>query len=309
MPELPPPITDLGEQFAPIRELRARAAAGDIAGVLDELANARARDEQEYVELTDALSGRVELDGPLRDHLARCPDDRRATVLKAARGIAHAWQVRGGYKAEFTSADQFTRFWTLLRAVEQDLIRLCASQPNDPQPWALRLRTARGLELGANETRRRYDRLAELDPRHTDGQRQLLQQLCPKWGGTWDLAFAFARECVSSADDGSPALALIAAAHLERWLDEPKYVKGPGVLAEVDAAADRLLGAPATSRFGWVAAHSDFAVLYAVAGRTERAVPHFRILGPAVAESPWDYSIGARKQVTAVRTAALAGAR
>lgn len=306
---MPAPITDLGEQFAHVRDLRRLAAAGDLSRVLNELDAARAREEQEYVDLTWALTARVEIDGPITAFLGEHPWDRRATCLRAARGIEQAFQVRGRGMAANVTADRFRQFWGILRAVEQDLIRLCAIEPSDPQPWHLRLVTARGLELGVGEARRRYERLAEHDPSHVAAQRQLLQQLCPKWGGTWDDAFAFVRDCVTRAQPGSMSFALIATVNLERWLDEPRHLHRSGVLDEVDAAADRLLAGPPTSRFGWIEAHSDFAVLYAIAGRSDRAAAHFRILGPALAEQPWDYTLGVRKQVESIRTAALAGVR
>ena len=83
-----------------------------------------------------------------------------------------------------------------------------------------RLITARGLRLGLSEARRRYHRLAEIDPYHLPGQWQYLQQLCPKSGGDWARTHAFARETAEAAPPGSFGPVLVAEAHLEHWLEE-----------------------------------------------------------------------------------------
>ncbi|GAA1897419.1 hypothetical protein [Asanoa iriomotensis] len=75
----------------------------------------------------------------------------------------------------------------------------------DNADWTARLTTARGLEMGQAEARRRYDRLAALDPHHLPGQRQLLQQLCAKWGWSLEDMHAFATEATSRLSDGAHA--------------------------------------------------------------------------------------------------------
>ena len=59
------------------------------------------------------------------------------------------------------------------RGAEQVLLRLCAEDPEDPEPWHLRLWWPRLLGLPRGEARRRYVRLHDADPHHHAGQRRI----------------------------------------------------------------------------------------------------------------------------------------
>jgi hypothetical protein len=139
------------------------------------------------------------IDGLLRYILDSRPDDTAAAAMLGAHLIIMAWKVRTRARAAQVGPEQFERFQEHLRQAEQVLMAAAAHDPRDAAVWVERLFTARGLQLGLSEARRRYDRLARVDPHNLPGQRQLLQSLCPKWGGTWDGAHAFARECMLAA--------------------------------------------------------------------------------------------------------------
>ncbi|NEE53474.1 hypothetical protein G3M55_53870, partial [Streptomyces sp. SID8455] len=83
-----------------------------------------------------------------------------ARTLLAARYINVGWDIRSSYRAEHVSREQFQEFHAWLRRAERLLIGVCADEPAYALAWMYRLTTARGLELGASEVRRRYDRLA-----------------------------------------------------------------------------------------------------------------------------------------------------
>jgi hypothetical protein len=307
----PSPVTDLTEDFAELADLRRRAVGGDLVGALADLTSLRANHADDLSLASLVLAETDGIDAPLDQLLAEQPADREARSLWAHRAIVTGWAIRTGRQAEDVSEQQFTAFHERLRAAEQALIRLCAEDPADAHAWSLRLVTARGLELGLGESRRRYDRLRAVDPHHVVGQRAFLQVLCPKWGGDWDQVFALAREVSSAARPGSLETTLVVNAHLERWLEEQGggdrgYLVRPEVLSEIERAADRFLAAPCPSAFGWVVPHTELAVLFGVAGRRDRSAAHFRALGPALAETPWAYASAHHELLEGIRGAALA---
>ncbi|MDP9951537.1 MULTISPECIES: hypothetical protein [Streptomyces] len=218
-----------------------------------------------------------------------------ARTLLAARYIDVGWDIRSAYTAEHVSREQFQQFHGWLRRAEQLLIGVCADEPSYALAWSYRLTTARGLELGASEARRRYDRLAEHHPHHIQAQILLLQQLCPKWGGRWEETFGFARGCLDAAPAGSHAGRLVAQAHLERWMDDSDdrpsgYLRSAEVRDEILAAADRSVRHPDyRPGFHWVGDHNGFAGALSLGGHYREAAPYFRTLGDKATELPWGY--------------------
>ncbi|MFI1149070.1 hypothetical protein [Streptomyces sp. NPDC020817] len=236
----------------------------------------------------------------LNQVMAGDPRDPLVRTLLADRLIQTGWGIRSGYRARHVSREQFQQFHAFLRRAEVLLIDVCAEYPDHALAWYLRVITSRGLELGPGETRRRYERLAEHHPHHYSGQQQLLQQICPKWGGTWESAHGFAEECAKAAPPGSPNGALVAVAQLEQYLELREkegdraagtYLRTPGAhQALLDAAARSVLHPAARAdAYQLVGAHSAFAAAHCAAGRHAEAAAHFRALGDRASEFPWSY--------------------
>lgn len=236
----------------------------------------------------------------LNQAMARDRRDPLARSLLADRLIQVGWGIRSSYRAHHVSQGQFRQFHGFLRRAEALLIDVCAEHPDHALAWYLRTITARGLELGASETRRRYDRLSEHHPHHYSAQMQVLQQLCPKWGGTWESAHGFADECAKAAPAGSPNGALVAVVQMEQYLalaeggtkrPAETYLRAPENHARLLAAAavSALHPAARTDAYAYVGAHSAFAAVHSAARRPAEAAPHFRALGDRATEFPWSY--------------------
>ena len=221
-----------------------------------------------------------------------------ARVLLADTLIAAGWAVRSDARAKDVSREQFSSSHDYLRRAEQLLIDVVADDPGCALAWYLRITTARGLELGQAEARRRYDRLAEHRPHFFAAQAQLLQQLCPKWSGTWDAVHAFARECLKDAPAGGLGAGVTAHAYIEHWLDldggaDDALLRDPDSIAELRDAARRLVGAPVLGRgYHRPTAHGGFAFLFGELRRPADTTPHFDVLAacPSLGGSPlpWD---------------------
>ena len=239
------------------------------------------------------------------------PGDPLPRALLAERYVYIGWDIRSGARAQHVSHDQFTQFHAWLRKAEQILIEVCAEHPAYAPAWTARLMTARGLQLGHAEARRRYERLSAHHPHHYRAQGQLLQQLCPKWSGSWEAAHGFARECATAAPDGSNSGALVALAHIEHWLElggpeGAAYMRGIPVRDDLRHAAQVSVLHPA-HRPDWnsVGAHNAFAFAFSIGGHFADAAPHFSFLGDRATESPWWYTSDKKAAYLKYRKSAL----
>lgn len=220
-----------------------------------------------------------------------------ARTLLGARFIVMAWEARGRTFAKDVDPSQWQFFFGYLERAERLLAEATAMDPTNAAAWTERVILARGLELGLDEGRHRYEQAAEHCDAPYTAQRQLLQNLCPKWGGSVDELHAFARDCLKCAPPGSLAGAVVANAHVEHALDimmaegalaAEEYIGQREVRDEIAAAAAHTVLHPEHRPWhGWVSAHSVFAFAL-VTGGDPRAVPHFEALGSRVCPYPWE---------------------
>jgi uncharacterized protein (DUF427 family) len=172
--------------------------------------------------------------------------------------------------------------------------------------------------LGQAEARRRYERIMRVVPQFYPAQDAMIQQLCPKWSGSYEAMHGFAVESTKSSPPGSVNGAVVAEAHIEHWLlldrDEGKrvavaYLKRPDVQQELLWAAGHSVLNPAfRPAVGWVGAHSSFAMAFSLAENYPAAAAHFNALligGNLADESPWNYLGDAATQFVAHRDRAF----
>lgn len=237
--------------------------------------------------------------------------DTLAATAYAARLVVQGWEIRTGARARDVSREQFEAFHDHLKRAERLLIDVTARDPSLLAAWVWRLKTARGLELGHAEARRRHDQVAKQDPHFLPAQLQYLQQICPKWGGSYEEMHGYATERALAAPPGSPNPVLVAVAHIEHWLEldppaDERYFADGRVHEEIQQAAERSVLHPDHQRTpGWVAAASTFAMALSMIGDEARAARCFAALGPLAEEFPWYYLGDAPKVFTERRARAL----
>lgn len=286
--------------------VRHAIAAGDPAQIVAALAAAGGDADRGWV-----MNAVAETDPfvSLGERRIDTPDGRLIMVLEAHCLVHRAWRHRGRAAAEHTTRDQMDRFRADLVAAERLLTTVIAADPAQVDAWALRVTTARGLQLGIGELRRRYDRLMALSPRHLPAQRDMLQAMCPKWFGTWPEAFSFARDLQTDASPGGLEGIVIVEAHLEGWAEHgPAYLAQEAVIAEVVAAAEISVMHPDFQPVpGWREAHSAFALFFSLADLPGHAAVHFHALGDHPVESRWSYLPDPARQFALHRSTALGG--
>ena len=301
---------DQAAAFPELVELRESVRAADWTAI--ELFFAGLSDT-DMTAFATIVVGQVE---GAEDFLAGLPPTPLARRLHASRRIAKAWEIRSGYRAKHVSRDQFDGMHHQLRIAEPILIQLTAEDPADAVAWSLRLNTALGLQMGHSEARRRYDRLSRHVPHCYTAQTRLTQQLCPKWSGSFEALHAFGRECLESAPPGSLSPTIAAEAHLEHYFElegaeRSRYLLNVAVQKEIVAAAEKsVLHPDFNGGYHWPRAHGVYALLFAAMGQRERAAVHFKALGDARSEYPWQSASGdAAAYFGKLRDKALGGAK
>ena len=296
---VPAPNVDSLAAFPSARTLCAAAKARDWWTV-----NAgfdRITDPAEHREVLRGV-GLATDRGFAEEVFAREPTSALAGTLLAWRLIDDGWSIRSGSWARNVSGEQWKGFHEHLHRAEQLLIEVTARHPGYTSAWIERLHTARGLSLGQAEARRRYEAVIKVAPRFHPAQSIMIQQLCPKWSGSFEAMHGFAVECTKASPPGSVNGALVAEAHIEHWLLVDRddggraavaYLKRSDVQQELLWAAGHSVLNPACRPVvGWVGAHCSFAMAFSLAENYPAAAAHFQALyagGNLAEESPWNY--------------------
>ncbi len=225
---------------------------------------------------------RVAGGGPARSTLAG--------TLLGARLVWMAWQARGAARASYTSRRQFASFHEILGEAERMLGEVTAEEPGNIAAWTARLRTARGLEMGQAEANRRYERAVKARSHPLYAQLTHVQQLCPKWGGSFDQMLSFARRCADTSPPGSLNATAVAEAHLEHALEfGVGYMRQPAVLDEIRDAVARSVGHPDFRPVhGWAQAECSFSYALWLARDLPGAAARLAVLGNRITIYPWD---------------------
>nr|WP_296065513.1 hypothetical protein [uncultured Actinoplanes sp.] len=293
-------LLDPAAAYPEVTDLRAGLAARDwaaVRAVLDAAPGPVARTMLLRIGAGLDRKNTEGLEAFLRHAANSDARDGSAAAMLAFHLIDIGWEVRSGYRAEHVSRSQFATFHEWLRLAETVLREAIARHPHDPALWVARLTSARGLELGPAETRRRYDKLTAVDPHHLPGQIQFLQSLCPKWSGSWELLHPWCREAMLAAPPGAPQGGLVADGHLEHWME----IGGGGVgktylttvRGELHEAAERSVWHPDFGReHGWTYAANYFAMAFSLLDDQPAARRTFELLGNLGQEMPWQYLSG-----------------
>ncbi len=286
----PRPDFDVTAAYPEFGRVRNALAARDWAGVrtvVDGVAEPAGRTM--LVRFAATVPG---TEAFLREVLAGDPDEPVAGAVLGGRLVKAGWDIRTSARAQYVSPAQFRAFHEHLDRAEQVLIDAAARHPADLAVWCERLVSARGLQLGLAEVRRRYDRLAAHDPHHLPAQWQLLQSLCPKWSGSWEQMHAFARACMLAAPKGASNAVVVVTGHLERWIEDTSegYLSSPFARDEIYEAATRSVWDPNFRHGpGWVTVRSTFAMAFSLIGDHRAAAAQFAALDRFASEDPWHY--------------------
>lgn len=171
--------------------------------------------------------------------------------------------------------------------------------PSDPIAPSALIDVATGLGLDYAEMEKQFQRAVKADPSEFSPYFAKLTYLMPKWYGSEEQMFAFARETVNNAPADSLAPLVLAKAYWEmrdRSEDKGAYFRQPRVWAEVKSVYGLLCKRfPESSE-----RHNWFALTACLAGDYETAGEQLAIIGNNWLPPVWgshEYFIKVKREV------------
>ncbi|MFI9123548.1 hypothetical protein ACIGW0_29855 [Streptomyces bikiniensis] len=279
-----------------VLRLKEAAATADWATVREVL-EARAEGEGR-TELLWTVCDTAGVETWITDVAEAEPGAALPRLLAGLRHVSRGWEARTSARAEDVSREQFEVFHERLRTAERWLYEAAELEPGWASPWYCLQVSGRGLEVGPEVARRRFEATVRRAPYHLGAHQQQLQQVCRKWGGSHEEMHAFARASALGAPGGTLLGQLVAVAHVEEWLSldsgpDAAYIRRPEVAASLHEAADHSYRHPDFARRdGWLQVLNSFAMAFSLAGEREAARECFRASEGRVTEFPWSYLNG-----------------
>ncbi|MFC8078774.1 hypothetical protein ACFUN8_24950 [Streptomyces sp. NPDC057307] len=273
--------------------MRAAATSRDWAALRERLG--AIPDGQERTWLLGAVADVEGIERWIPAVIEAEPESTLALLVSGARRVSWAWEARSALRAMHVSRDQFKTFHERLRVAEDELYEVAEREPDWVAPWYFLQMAGRGLQVGQEAARLRFEAAVSRCPGHLGAHEQQLQQVCAKWSGSQEEMHGFARTSMLKSPEGSPLGELVALAHLEHWLDldggeDRAYIRRPDVVAELHEAADRSVRHPAYERpRDWIPTFNTFAMAFSLAGEKKAAAEFFNALEGRVTNFPWQY--------------------
>jgi hypothetical protein len=218
--------------------------------------------------------------------------------------IRDAWRIRGTDYAHSVDPAAWAPFHAGLTEAEGVLAEAVRVDPRSEAPWPGLLTTARGLSLGHDTARLRFEACQARAPFHPPACDAYLQSTCSKWSGDNRLMFQFARFIQTAAPPDSPARTALPVAHYEfvgaMRRDNPDfpymdYFTHPDIVGELTNGLAQFLAATPTPTppahlevLNWYA----WAVIPASAQSARCIEECFRRIGDRITYWPW-YAMGA----------------
>ncbi|MGW0860099.1 hypothetical protein [Streptomyces sp. NPDC002690] len=301
---------DSGDPEVP--RIRAAAAAADW-GTVRAILVARPESE-DRTELLWAVGETARVERWITEAAESEPDAALPRVVAGLRYLAWGWEARTSARATHVSREQFEVFHDRLRTAERWLYEAAEREPGWTSPWYGLQTTGRGLQVGQDVARRRFEATVRRDPHHLGAHAQQLQQVCDKWGGSHEEMHAFAHASAFGAPGGTLLGTLVADAHIEQWLSldvgaDAAYMHRPEVAQSLRKAAEHSYRHPDFVRRGsWNQLLNSFALAFSLVGDRDAARECFRATEGRVSESPWSY-VNHRDPVAAYRKHRAAAGR
>ncbi|MFD5976359.1 hypothetical protein [Streptomyces bacillaris] len=215
-----------------------------------------------------------------------------ALLISGARHVTWGWEARTSARAVDVTREQWQVFGERLAIAEEQLLAAVELESGWVTPWRWLLTSGRGMSLGDEVNRARFDAALRREPLDLDIHIDWLSQLQPRWGGEQGEALAFAREALQRAPQGHRLGCVIAMARIEEWVesDGGDCLETDEIRAELRAAAEHSILHPSYVRGpGWQYDFNTFAMALSLAGERHTVRRVFQALDGARTEWPWDY--------------------
>lgn len=201
--------------------------------------------------------------------------------------IDYAWDARGSGFANTITKEGSRLFEERLLTAKDYLEKAYTLDQSDPNVPAKLITIAMGLGLERNEMERQFQRAILADPTDHKAHFSKLQYLMPKWFGSKEEMFSFARESVRKAPPKSRIPMVLATAHWEMYYrsgENTSYFRDPNIwkeMKEVYQIVTRSFPEAKTT-------HNWFARTAYLAGDYEVAREELKIIGDDWDKDTWD---------------------
>jgi tetratricopeptide (TPR) repeat protein len=191
--------------------------------------------------------------------------------------IKFAWKARGaGFFPTVTEKGR-QLFRERLELSRDYLERAYELNPTDAVVPAKLITVARGIGYDYDEMEKQFQRAIKADKTEFSAYDQKLLYLMPKWNGTKQEMFSFARESAANALPNSIISRVLAKAHWEMysWSDDRKYfINNPGAYEETKNAYQKILNffPDSIEAHNWLARTAYLAEDYDMAGKEFEAI-------------------------------------
>lgn len=220
-----------------------------------------------------------------------------------------AFDARGRGSAGSVPPEAWPIFHAHLEAAEAALGRALAIAPNAPEPRAERVRLALFAGKPRAEIAAHFEEAIAADPRSIVAQEAMYTASTPAWGGSLEMAFAFARGAARRQPDDPYVRVLIVRPHEEARRTQPAqaqftYYRKPEIWQEVSAGAEVFVAALPESEYG----HNLLALLALRAGQRDVLRRELKWIGERRDPRVWEDDEFGRAVSWAAAPAAPSGA-
>jgi tetratricopeptide (TPR) repeat protein len=221
------------------------------------------------------------------DHwVATHPESYLANASCGMFYVNYAWNARGCGYSRSVSQKSRDLFYDRLRIAKKYLKKAYAIDPNQVGPVTDMITVARLLpDIPDTEMDKWFDIAVAIEPSDSSPYTRKANYLHPKWGGSFEQYFAFARNTWKTAPEDSMAPVILSKAHWAVFQrdDTGNYFKNPEVWAELKALQTDL-----TKRFPHSAErHNWFALSACYADDLETAQQELSIIGDNWQKDVW----------------------
>jgi tetratricopeptide (TPR) repeat protein len=230
------------------------------------------------------------------------PSSHFANACAGIFYVRYAWDARGSGWGNTVVKEGAKLYQDRLLAAKDYLDKAYQLNASDPAVPAWLITAAMGLGLEEEEMEQQFRRAVKADKTDYDGYKAKLVYLAPKWHGSAEKMFRFAREAARQAPAGSMVPVVLAAAHWEMYYgsrDQDGYFKDPRVWEEVKEVYSTVAKAFPNSKN----LHNRFAAAAYLAGDRETARRELERIKNDYVPEVW----GSRKYFEAVKKEVLGG--
>jgi len=176
----------------------------------------------------------------------RWAEDWTREVVSGMKEEQLAWNARGyGWASEVTE-EGWKGFRTHMRRARVSLLKAWRRRPDRPEPSLEMMGIALAGEAGPGEsTRTWFDRAVTAQLDIEEAYSRMLNQLRPRWGGSYEEMLAFGRECLETRrfDTEVPRFLFTAVQDIEDDQRDPEHTRyeTPDPFAAHDERAERTI--------------------------------------------------------------------